>query len=240
MKHVLLLVTIILASFVEVAGQAADTLRADTVIRKKFIPTGLRIGVDLVSPIKSQVADNFSGWEANADVDLHRYIVSLDIGNSAVTGKRDSSSNYLSTYENSGSYWRAGVSANFLTRDPERNVFFLGFKYGRARYSEAMTFMATDSIWGAGQANYAADKKSARWFELTSGIKIKLWKFIWTGYTGSLKFGLKADENNGVISHDVPGYGKTFRDSTWGFTYYIFFRIPFRPTTPILPPKKIK
>jgi hypothetical protein len=237
MKRSLLLATLLLFIICDVAGQTSDTLRADTVVRKNFSPTGLRIGADLISPIKSQVRDNFTGWEANADVDLHRYIVSLDVGNWAVTGKRDSSS-YISTYENSGSYWRAGVAANFLTRDPERNVFFIGLKYGRARYSEAMTFIATDSIWGAGQANYPADKKSARWFELTSGIKIKVWKFIWTGYTGSLKFGLKANEDDGVISHDVPGYGKTFRDTTWGFTYHIFFRIPFRPTTPILPPKK--
>jgi hypothetical protein len=245
MKYQLLVTAFILASFNEVAGQVRDTIQADTVIRNRFLPAGVRIGLDLVSPIKSQVRDNFSGWEANADMDIHRYILTADVGNWSVTGQHvfqdpvDSSTN-TSSYNNSGSYWRAGASANFLTRDPQRNAFFIGFKYARASYRESMTFMANDSIWGLGQANYSADKKSARWLELTSGLKIQIWKFIWMGYTGSLKFALKADDSNGIISHDIPGYGKTFRDTTWGFTYHVFFRIPFRPTTSILPPKKKK
>jgi hypothetical protein len=218
-------------------SQNADSIKTDTVFRRDFRPTGLRLGVDLISPVKSQMRDYFSGWEVSGDIDLYRYLLSLDYGNSSVNFLKDSTG-YSSSYKNNGSYWRVGASANFLTRDPDRNVFFIGVRYGRASYSESMNLVATDSIWGNENANYSADKH-AHWIELASGLRVKVWKFIWMGYTGSLKFGLKADDN-AIISNNVPGYGSTGRDTSWGFTYQLFFRIPFRPTTPILPPKPKK
>jgi hypothetical protein len=143
-------------------------------------------------------------------------------------------------YKNDGKYWRFGLDANFLTRDPDRNVFSLGFRYGMSRYSEEMTVTPIDTSWGVFTNHYTNNDLSARWYELTLGLKVKVYKFIWFGYTGSLKLGLKQDENAQMLSYDIPGYGNTARENTFGFTYQIFFRIPFRKTVPILPPKKKK
>jgi hypothetical protein len=214
-----------------------DTTRADSVIRKSFAPTGLRIGTDLVSLIKSQRQDNFNGWEVNADIDFHRYLLAVDVGSWGRSYRKDSTA-YSSTYKNDGKYWRVGVDANFLTRDPDRNVFFLGMRYGRSKYSESMSIIASDSLWGDVNRNYSTNDLTARWFELTTGLKVKIYKFIWMGYTGSLKFGLKKNDDLEIRSHDVPGYGNTSRDTAWGFTYSVYLRIPFRKTVPILPPKK--
>lgn len=217
--------------------QDADSVSIDTAAFKKdFRPTGLRVGLDLITPVKSQVKDNFSGWEATAEIDLFRYLVSLDYGNASSSYRADSTG-YSSDYKSSGNYWRAGISANFLTRDPDRNVFFLGLKYGRARYSETLNLNARDTIWGDRIAHYATNHRSAGWVELAMGMRVKMWRFIWMGYTASLKVGLKSKDDQ-IVSAYVPGYGSTYKDTTFGFAYQLFFRIPFRPTTAILPPKK--
>lgn len=237
MKSIGLFTLLTLVMLINASAQDTDTVAIDTsAFKKDFRPTGLRVGLDLISPVKSQLKDNYSAWEATADIDFFRYLLSLDYGITSVSYDKDSTG-YTTDYKSDGSYWRAGLSANFLTRDPDRNVFFIGLKYGRARYSEVLNLSANDTIWGERLADYTTDHRSARWIELASGIKIKMWKFIWMGYTGSIKFGLKSKDNI-LTSAYVPGYGSTYKDTTFGFTYQLFFRIPFRPTQPILPPKK--
>jgi hypothetical protein len=235
----ILSVIIILSSLVPVYAQQVkiDSVRADTLIRNRFVPTGLRIGVDVISPVKTRSLGDFTGWEVNADVDLHRYLIAADIGSWGRTFVKDSAS-YSSAYSNDGKYWRVGVDANFLTRDPDRNVFYLGFRYARSKYSETMTISATDTLWGDINAQYANHDRKAGWLELNAGLKVKVYKFLWMGYRGSMKFGLKKNDDGEMLTHDVPGYGSTDRDTTWGFTYSIYIRIPFRKTVPILPPKK--
>jgi hypothetical protein len=212
---------------------AQDTLQVDT-IRNQFLPTGIRIGTDVISIVKSRIQNTFSGREFNADIDFNRYLLAIDYGN---WGRSFISSN--STYTNDGRYWRVGAEANFLTRDPERNVFFLGLRYARSNYSESMSVISTDRNYGDLTRTFTSNDMKARWFELNAGLKVKIWKIIWMGYTGRLKFGLKKDDaQSDMLTHDVPGYGRTDRETAWGFTYHLYVRIPFRPTTSIQPPKK--
>jgi hypothetical protein len=216
-----------------------DTVIADTVARRKFAPTGLRIGTDMISLVKSQIQNDFTGWEVNADMDFYRYLLCVDYGNWGRTFRKDSVA-YASSYNNDGRYWRVGVDANFLTRDPERNVFFIGLRYARSKYSETITIAATDPFWGDVSHTYGNRDIHANWLELNAGLKVKIYKFIWMGYRGSLKFGLKKDERGEMLSDDIPGYGNTDKDTAWGFTYSVFMKIPFRKTVSILPPKKKK
>jgi hypothetical protein len=221
----------VLISVVAFAQQPkADTTKAkaDTV-RNRYLPTGFRIGTDVIALIKTSTQDNFSGWEANADVDFNRYFLAGDFGNWSRTYLTDSAN-----YKNSGNYWRAGVDVNFLLKDPDRNVFFIGFRYGRSTFSEDLTINSYDPVWGHFIRSYSNPNVTGRWLELTSGIRVKIWKMIWMGYTARFKFGLKTRGETQMLTHDVPGYGRTDKDSYWGFNYQIFFRIPFRETPPPL------
>jgi hypothetical protein len=235
----ILLTLLIFAAWLPIHGQSVkpDTVKADSTIKKTFAPMGLRIGVDVISLIKTQIQDDFTGWELSGDLDIHRYLLSAEVGGWGRSFRTDST-DYSSTYQNTGRFWRAGIDVNFLTRDPERNAFFLGARYARSKYDETMSVNATDPIWGTVSSNHANKDLTARWFELDLGLKVKIYKFIWFGYRGSLKLGLKKNEHAEILSHDVPGYGTTDRDTAWGFTYSVYFRIPFQPNRPILPPKK--
>jgi hypothetical protein len=210
----------------------ADTVKADTV-KNKFLPTGIRLATDLLGPIKSKVQSSFTGWEVNADVDFYRYYVTVDYGSWGRSYQTDSAS-----YSNNGKYWRIGTDINFLLKDPERNMFFLGFRYGHSTFSENLHVIAVDPVWGTLDKKYVNPNVTSRWLELTTGIRVKIWQMIWMGYTARYKFGLKNHGDDAMLPHDVPGYGRTDKNSYWGFNYQIFIRIPFRKTPVFQAPKK--
>lgn len=197
-------------------------VRADTVTGK-FIPTGIRIGTDALALGISQFNKTFSGWEMNADVDFYRYYLAVDVGAWQRTYAPDSGH-----YENSGTYFRVGADVNFLLKDPDRNVLFFGLRYGRSVFSEDLDVIVVDPVYGNASRQYNNDNVHARWFELTGGLKVKVWNWLWMGYTGRFKFALSTSDTPEMLPHDVPGYGRTDKESYWGFNYQIFVRIPFK------------
>jgi hypothetical protein len=219
------------ASFAQ-AQRLKDTIQLalDTIKQYRYVPTGVRIGTDVISLIKTQTQKDFSGWEANADVDFYRYYLAIDYGRWA----RNFSDDSTSTYSNKGTYWRVGADVNFLLKDPDRNMFFLGLRYGHSSFSEKLALVTEDPLWGGPFIlNFENNNMKAHWLELTTGLKVKMWKMIWMGYTARFKFGLSTDKNREMLPHDVPGYGRTDKETAWGFNYQIFVRIPFRRTLTI-------
>jgi hypothetical protein len=206
--------------------------KADTV-RKDFFPTGIRVGTDVIALIRTQTDNSFSGYEINADVDFYRYFLTIDAGR----WKRNFS-NDEDTYDNKGNYMRVGVDINFLKKDPEKNMFFFGARYGWGTYTESFETTVTDAVYGTQLLNYRNSDVKASWAELTTGLRVKIWKTFWMGYTVRYKFALDTNEGDDFVSHDVPGYGRTDKNSTWGFNYQILFRIPIRKAATSLPTEK--
>lgn len=215
----LLLLPVVVVGYAQAQG---DTVRTDTK-RNRYLPTGIRLSTDLISLGKNYFQDDFNGWEVNADIDFDRYYLVFDYG----TWGRD----FLaegSVYSNDGTYWRVGVDVNFLTDDPDRSIFFLGARFGRSVFGEQLTVMRVDSVWGNLDREFVNTDAVGRWGELTTGLRIKIWKFIWLGYTARFKFWLNTENTPTMLPHDVPGYGRTDRESYWGFNYQVLIRIPVR------------
>lgn len=211
---------------------AQDTLQQDSA-RNKYLPTGIRIGTDVIHLVKSQTQDNFNGWELVGEVDFDRYSLAVEHG---VWGRdlvADSAA-----YANNGRFWRIGIDVNFLQNDPDRNVFFLGARYGRSVFSEAMSIDRFDPIWGQHADNFYNSDTHARWIELTAGLRVKIWKIFWLGYTGRFKFALSTTGVEDMLPYDIPGYGITNKETTWGFNYYLMVRIPLRKAPPVPSKKK--
>lgn len=188
-----------------------------------YLPTGIRIGTDLISLGKSFAGDKFDGWEVNADIDFRRYYLTADYGNWARNVSIENGS-----YTNNGSYFRIGADVNFLLKDPDRNMFFLGMRYGRASFKEQVVYQVRDTIFGdAGYALENADLR-ARWAELTLGLRVKIWKHLWMGYTAKMKFFPKVNNQTEITTYDIPGYGLAAKRTYYGFNYQIFWKIPFR------------
>jgi Domain of unknown function (DUF6048) len=199
-------------------AQPADTLK----VRNKFIPTGIRVGADLITPIKGYRSENFNGWEVNADVDIYRYFLAMDYGRWATMEPLKNG-----YYDNGGKYFRFGVDVNFLKKDPDRNMFFLGFRIGRSSFSDSIAYSYGDEYYTTVTKNLVNTNLVGHWTELTTGLRVRIWKYFWMGYTARMKFSPSVDGNEELTTFDIPGYGLASRKLYWGFNYQLFFRIPF-------------
>ena len=204
------------------AAAQQDTVVVDSTARK-FVPTGVRLGYDLMTLGKTYVTNDFEGWEVAADVDFYRYYLVAEYGSWSVS---DLLENGL--YTNDGTYFRVGVDINFLFKDPEKNMFFIGGRVARSSFSDVLSYSYDTPEFPASVTALSNPHVIGTWVELTSGLKVKVWKFFWLGATGRFKFGLDLDGNANLTSYDVPGYGRNFKPTWWGINYYALIRIPFK------------
>mgnify|MGYP000010223594 CR=1 FL=1 len=205
-----------------VSPAIAQKNSASDSVRGFHKPTGIRFGTDLISIGKNLAKSSLTGWEANADVDFGRYYLAVDYGSwsrehTLVNGD----------YKNDGRYFRVGVDIDFLLKDPDKNMFFLGFRYAHSNFNERTTYQYNAVDFGDYQIESANLGAKACWIELTSGLRVKIWKQFWMGYTGRMKF-LPSVKNSVFETYEIPGYGRTFKSIYWGFNYQIFYRIPFK------------
>lgn len=192
-------------------------------VRHKFVPTGVRIGTDLISLIRTPADDAFDGFELSGDVDFNHYYLTVETGHweRQIQDK-------VNTYSNKGNYMRVGVDYNFLKNDPDRNMFFMGMRYGWGSFSERLQVAFDSPVWGPRSEVYTNSNAKATWFELTTGLRVHIWKNLWMGYTARYKTFLSTRGTTNLTAYDVPGYGRTDKESTWGFNYQVFVRIPVR------------
>lgn len=206
--------------------------RIDTV---KYIPTGLRVGTDLISLVRSR-DNSFKGWELAFDVDLARYYLVVEYGYWSTRQSLDNFQLIASTanpvlrttgvYNNEGYYFRFGTDINFLLKDPEKNMFFLGLRYGISNFAENVAYVNQPSspLFNPFAANLANGNVSGSWIEVTSGLRIKVYKALWMGYTARLKFAPSTSGAGNFESYDMPGYGIISEAPNWGFNYQLFWR----------------
>lgn len=214
--------------------QTSKRKPADTV-KHSYLPTGIRFGTDIISIIRSQTSDKFNGYELNADVDFYRYYLAVDYGtwshqDSIANGYHNSAGKGY--YKNDGHYIRFGGDINFLLKDPDRNMIFIGLRYGLSNYSEVLNYSIPDSVYGQIYGKIPKSISSSglkgHWFELTSGLRVKIISGLWMGYTIRLKFAPGVSGSGAMKPFDIPGYGLAERAPYWGFNYQVFWRIPFR------------
>lgn len=208
-----------LAAAIVCAAQPADSIKK----KKNYWPTGIRLGTDLIALGKIPWSSEFDGWEASADVDLDRYYFTVEMGSWEKSKLSPDQS-----YTNSGNYFRIGADVNFLLKDPDKNMFFVGLRYGRSSFSEQLTYTISDKAFGDSQANLSNESMTAGWGEVTVGLRVKIWKALWMGYTARLKVGATVEGAGEFIPYDIPGYGLASKSPYWGFNYQLYWRIPVR------------
>lgn len=197
--------------------------------KKDFTPTGIRVGTDLIDLGKTFTGKSFQGWEINGDIDLANYYLVADIGS---WSKDLSLSN--GTYTNGGAYYRLGVDINLLGKDPDKNMFFFGFRYGRSLFHESVNYTTLPNIFPASTYQVSNGSVSGGWGELTSGLRVKVWKGFWMGYTARMKFapGTKGS-NTAMAPYDMPGYGLVSNKPWWGFNYQVFWKFAWKKDKPV-------
>jgi hypothetical protein len=195
---------------------------ADTV--KSYRPTGIRVGTDMLLLGKSFYKEKFYGWEVSGDIDFYKYLLVVEIGSSG----RELNPKGDGFYSNNGNYFRIGSDLNFLQGDPSGNILFFGFRYGRSFFNESLVISSTDPLWGDRLFNVESNGVRGRWLELTTGMRVSVFKYFMLGYTARFKFAPKTTGEGELISYEIPGYGIKDLNIYWGFNYQLLFKIPLK------------
>lgn len=190
----------------------------------KWAPTGIRVGVDIAGPVYNLFEPTTNWYEVAADIDFHKFIGVLEIGQGSY--KLDEPA---TKYTSQGLYYRIGIDANFIAKDPNLNVFFFGLRYANSIFSETMGGELPDSGWGLHTIDLEQSNSQASWAEMNIGMRVRIWKSIFAGYSARLKL-LKHNtySKSAFESYYIPGYGKANRTTSWGFDYYIQYRFEWK------------
>ena len=212
-------------------GQAKETPKKIVKPKKDFTPTGIRVGTDLIDLGKTFVGKTFQGWEVNGDIDFANYYLTADIG----SWSKDVILNN-GEYTNGGTYYRLGVDINLLGKDPDKNMFFFGLRYGKSLFHESLNYNYTPTqLFPPGNYQVINGSVSGGWAELTSGLRVKVWKGFWMGYTARMKFSPTTKGNNSAMApYDMPGYGIVSNQFWWGFNYQAFWRFAWKKDKPVI------
>jgi hypothetical protein len=201
--------------------------------KKDFRPTGFRVGTDLIDIGKTIATNTFTGWEINGDVDFANYYFTVDVGK---WGKDILIDN--GDYTNSGTYYRVGVDINLLGKDPDRNMYFIGFRAGHSVFNESVNYTyVPPHLFSLLDTTSTNPNASGNWGELTTGLRVKIWKGLWLGYTARMKFVPTVTSNPNFVTYDMPGYGIVQNSIWWGFNYQVFWRFGWRKDKVFVPEK---
>ena len=217
---------IILIFFLCVANNSVAQDDIDVVdstkVKFNFIPKTFRVGVDVVGLTKMGLKNDYTEVDLTTDIAIDKYFLTIDYG-ILESSRVGTDVNYVLV----GSFIRIGPEVNFLKNDPDGNAFFFGLKYARGKSNHTLDFTYSDPIFGNLVDTRKLNSVSARWMELNTGVKVKLFQEVWLGFTGRLKFALKHDNSIVLTPYEIPGYGFSEQKVMWGFDYYVFYRIPF-------------
>lgn len=194
-----------------------------TVPKSFFIPTGIKIGTDLVALGVNAFGNNRQRYELQADVDFHRIYL---IGSYGINTYQISTDEF--DYKNDGSYFRIGLEADFLKFDPDHNTLTFGLRYARANYSENLTTNLVSPIYGPYEESLTNNGVNVRWFEMTTGLRVMVLKNLYLGYTFRIQLNRKIFDATEFRSYDIPGFGRAEFNNRWTFNYYVTYRIPWK------------
>lgn len=197
----------------------------DTTIQgqKKWAPSGVRLGADILTPILYSFDDTRSGAEFIADIDFNTFYLVGEFGFGGIQETGETAS-----YNVDGTYFRAGPDANFISKDKALNSFALGLRYARSSFKETLSGSYDDQDWGLVEKDLSQGTLSSGWVEIAASLKVRLWKGLYTGYTLRFKFARSKPEQPVFETYYVPGYGFANRGNNWSFHYYLYYRISWR------------
>ncbi len=207
-------------------SQAQELVIHPDSVKGKFIPTGVRFGTEAINIVRTFTEEDVTEFTFTADIDFHRYFLNVEWGRLDRTRQNDMGHQY----EISGSYFRIGPEVNFLKKDLEKNALFFGLRYAWTTFDDELRYTSPSGFYPNEENIISNTGLRASWYEMVTGIKVKIWKYLWLAYTARFKFGVDTFERNDLIPHEIPGYGRADEVVMWDFDYWIMLRIPIRKT----------
>ncbi|MEP1096175.1 MAG: DUF6048 family protein [Cyclobacteriaceae bacterium] len=182
-----------------------------------------KFGVNLLRSGRTLLGSGKDMHEGELALAFNSWNYVFDFG----TEKNERSGTY--SYENSGTYFRAGVDRNFVQNPAKGNVLALGLRYARASFDDQLSY-TLDNGFGAQDIDLSNTDLKARWMELNFTLRGKIVSQLYTGFTLRWKFSRKVSGEGLLKTFDIPGFGNTKRENATSFDYYLMWRIPLKKT----------
>ncbi|ARV14627.1 hypothetical protein BTO07_05440 [Polaribacter sp. SA4-12] len=236
MKHMYKYIISICLLFVFVDGfsqeQKKDTLidsKTDSITYKTNY--GLRLGIDISKPIKSQFSGTYSGLEIVGDYRIKKNLyIAAEVGYEEETSEED--------YTNStskGNYIRLGFNYNAYQNWLDmNNEIFIGYRYGFSLFEQTLNSYTPNVNSQYFPANsittpLTTSDLSAHWSELVFGLKVETFKNFFITFSGSYKVMMSVKEPDNFKTLYSPGFNRIFETGTgFGFNYTLTYLIPFK------------
>lgn len=215
--NILLLFSVVSAT----AQQSLFSVPIDSLNKsRQFIPTGIRLGAEILGPALHAFGNQLVSYEFTVDTDFSNYNFMIELGHQQFAEK-----NGNVDYTMKGNFARIGPEVNFLSTDKQLNNFTFGLRYAWASFTETVIGDVVEDNWGAVPVNFDTQKNRSYWVEMTTGLKVRLYKGLFTGYVLRFRF-LRSGTQPDVpfAPYYVPGFGLADRENTWGFRYYVMYR----------------
>nr|WKN38748.1 DUF6048 family protein [Tunicatimonas sp. TK19036] len=212
----------------------------------KYEPLALRVGVSLNNIIENLSRSNDTKYGFQADAVFGRYMLAAEYGKAEITRTTDplGTNQIPYQYSSQGWFFRVGPDVNLLVNQAktsfraDTDIIFFGLRLGHARVTDAMTLQTQDDtfssngnnngFWESQTITVQNKGLGVTWVEMTAGMKVQLYRNIFMGYNLRYKFGRTFNQKQSLIPYMVPGFGKGENKNSFGFDYYLFYRIPFR------------
>lgn len=207
----------------QTAGATLDTVPKST----KY---GLRLGVDIVKPIRSILDDRYQGFEILGDYRVYKkFYAAAEIGNE----KKEIFESSLRARA-SGSYIKIGANFNAYNNwFGLNNEIFTGLRYGFSTFKqELLSYDIYTSNQTFPPTSIEEPKEfkglTGHWAELIVGIKTEVINNVYLSINLQLKRKLSDDKPENFNNLYIPGYNKTYDFSQYGagYGYTISYLIP--------------
>jgi hypothetical protein len=232
-----LLLTTFIASGQDFNSDTSELETIDSLAIKSKIPLGLRVGADLFRIVRSQVDENYQGFEAVADFQIKKNVfIAAEVGNESLT-KQVEKVNFTTQ----GTYFKIGFDLNmFENWEGMDNVILIGLRLASSSHSQFLnsyTLLDRTSFWedpetltSTGFATGERQNLNAYWLEVISGFKVEIIKNVYLGLSLRVNRLLKDKIPDNFDNIHIPGFNKKTEENKFGasFNYTLTYRIPFR------------
>ena len=92
------------------------------------------------------------------------------------------------------------------------NAVFIGFRYGQASFEHNLTYNLDSTVWSVDTSKPGSISKSetglkVSWVEFTTGLRVRVWKSFYTGYTVRVMFRTSLKDGEIISANELPGFG---------------------------------
>jgi hypothetical protein len=120
-----------------------------------------------------------------------------------------------------------------MHEDPNLNIMFFGLRYARSSFNDKLQYdthavIQSETTWPNTRETSSNGNAKASWYEMVTGLKIRIVKQLYMGFTMRFKLLMKTKQTEILKPYYIPGFGKNVSSSSFGFNYYISYRLPFR------------